>query len=55
MSRDDFRTWLKLAEETDDPAGDLIGDAKADRKMPELATEEELTDYLGHVLINPVR
>jgi hypothetical protein len=43
-----FNDWLKHAKVTDDPAGDLIGDAKQDSRFPaSIETLDVFKTYLA--------
>jgi uncharacterized protein YozE (UPF0346 family) len=43
-----FKDWLLRAKVTDDPAGDLIGDAKRDSRFPaSIETLDALKTYLA--------
>lgn len=44
---DSFSAWLRVARITDDPVGDFIRDAKADRKLPkDFRDGKKLLSYL---------
>lgn len=41
-----FRAYVQNATVTDDPEGDFVRDAKADRGLPDAQSWAELRDYL---------
>jgi len=46
---DNFKQWLVKAEQTYDPAGDLVGDLKSDDELPNVESAEQLRSYLIRV------
>jgi hypothetical protein len=42
----EFKTWLKRAKVTDDPAGDFIADARRDTGFPDTSSRAALASYV---------